>query len=109
MVIHAGQNRRMFNDRLNSPSTPCIDGLVQDCSNTSAIAMELLQSYTKPSISRLDERAIGQVLWIFRISISTNYIELHFSLIFTKIYLQTKYNYLSIPNCNDGSGKPPLK
>ena len=27
-----------------------IDGLVQDCSNSSALAMELLQSYTKPSI-----------------------------------------------------------
>ena len=26
-----------------------IDGLVQDCSNSSALAMELLQSYTKPS------------------------------------------------------------
>ena len=25
-----------------------IDGLVQDCSNSSALAMELLQSYTKP-------------------------------------------------------------
>ena len=27
-----------------------IDGLVQDCSNSSALTMELLQSYTKPSI-----------------------------------------------------------
>ena len=27
-----------------------IDGLVQDCSNSSATALELLQSYTKPSI-----------------------------------------------------------
>ena len=27
-----------------------IDGLVQDCSNSSAFAMELLQSYIKPSI-----------------------------------------------------------
>ena len=27
-----------------------IDGLVQDCNNSSALAMELLQSYTKPSI-----------------------------------------------------------
>ena len=26
-----------------------IDGLVQDCSNSSALAMELLQSCTKPS------------------------------------------------------------
>ena len=25
-----------------------IDGLVQDCSNSSALAMELLQSYAKP-------------------------------------------------------------
>ena len=28
-----------------------IDGLVQDCSNSSANALELLQSYTNPSIS----------------------------------------------------------
>ena len=27
-----------------------IDGLVQDCSNSSALAMELLQSCIKPSI-----------------------------------------------------------
>ena len=27
-----------------------IDGLVQDCSNSSALAVELLQSCTKPSI-----------------------------------------------------------
>ena len=27
-----------------------IDGLVQDCSNSSALALELLQSCTKPSI-----------------------------------------------------------
>ena len=27
-----------------------IDGLVSDCSNSSALAMELLQSCTKPSI-----------------------------------------------------------
>ena len=36
-----------------------IDGLVQDCSNSSALAMELLQSCTKPSIYTLialDER-----------------------------------------------------
>ena len=30
-----------------------IDGLVQDCSNSSALAMELLQSYTTPSIHYL--------------------------------------------------------
>ena len=30
-----------------------IDGLVQDCSNSSALAMELLQSSTKPSILRI--------------------------------------------------------
>ena len=27
-----------------------VDGLVQDCSNSSALAMELLQSCTKPSM-----------------------------------------------------------
>ena len=29
-----------------------INGLVQDCSNSSALAMELLQSCTKPSICK---------------------------------------------------------
>ena len=28
-----------------------IDGLMEDCSNSSALAMELLQSYAKPSKS----------------------------------------------------------
>ena len=32
------------------------DGLVQDCSNSSALAMELLQFYTKPSIYHHDYR-----------------------------------------------------
>ena len=30
-----------------------VDGLVQDCSNSSALAMELLQSSTKPSMCYL--------------------------------------------------------
>ena len=34
-----------------------INGLVQDCSNSSALAMELLQSYTKPCI-------YGKAVWI---------------------------------------------
>ena len=34
-----------------------IDGLVQDCSNSSALAMELLQSCTKPSILSLPQPA----------------------------------------------------
>ena len=33
--------------------TRLIDGLVQDCSNSSVLAMELLQSCTKPSICSL--------------------------------------------------------
>ena len=37
---------------LNSPrlGNACIDGLVQDCSISNAVALEILQSYTKPSI-----------------------------------------------------------
>ena len=34
-----------------------LDGLVQDCSNSSALAMELLQSCTKPLIwGHIDEQ-----------------------------------------------------
>ena len=29
---------------------PYVDGLAEKCSNSSALAMELLRSYTKPSI-----------------------------------------------------------
>ena len=32
-----------------------IDGLAQDCRNSSALAMELLQSCTKPSKCRLQD------------------------------------------------------
>ena len=34
----------------NMPALGYIDGLVQDCSNSIASALELLQSYTKPAI-----------------------------------------------------------
>ena len=34
-----------------------IDGLVQDCSNSNALAMELLQSCTKPSMYLLSVSA----------------------------------------------------
>ena len=37
-------------DKLLGPYIRYIDGLVQDCSNSSALAMELLQSCTEPSI-----------------------------------------------------------
>ena len=39
-----------------------IDGLVQDCSNSSALAMEWLQSCTKPSRWRLQSELEGR-LW----------------------------------------------
>ena len=39
-----------------------IDGLVQDCSNSSALAMELLQSFTKPSIWAVNF-TVDVVLW----------------------------------------------
>ena len=46
----------MFNNEtlvcnLSSAAAVYIDGLVQDCSNSRVLAMELLQSCTKPSIS----------------------------------------------------------
>ena len=39
------EKERIWKDKLS-----CIDGLVQDCSNSIANALELLQSCTKPSI-----------------------------------------------------------
>ena len=39
------------------------DGLVQDCSNSRTLAMELLQSCAKPSISRIRESALQDVAW----------------------------------------------
>ena len=38
-----------------------IDGLVQDCSNSSALAMELLLSCAKPSISHIGNATIGTI------------------------------------------------
>ena len=41
-----------------------INGLVQDCSNSSALAMELLQSFTKPSIcDKAVNFTVDVVLW----------------------------------------------
>ena len=40
-------------------SDPYIDGLVQDCSNSIATALELLQSCTKPSIYELASKSYG--------------------------------------------------
>ena len=37
-----------------------MDGLVQDCSNSSALAMELLQSCTKPSVLSINTLRLGQ-------------------------------------------------
>ena len=55
---------------MNSPTTPDIDGLVQDCSNSIAYALKLLQSYTKPSICCSPR---GQTLWsILDVVIVTN-------------------------------------
>ena len=42
--------RQWISHKIFITSIEChIDGLVQDCSNSSALAMELLQSYTKLS------------------------------------------------------------
>ena len=38
-----------MSSQLSCDDTHQIDGLVRDCSISSAIAMEMLQSYTKPS------------------------------------------------------------
>ena len=53
-----GKHKSKF---LRIPHTQYIDGLVQDCSNSSALAMELQQSCTMPSMSpsREDHRVAG--------------------------------------------------
>ena len=38
-----------------------IDGLAQDCSNSSALAMELLQFCTKLSVFVLDQLKLGTI------------------------------------------------
>ena len=40
----------------------CIDGLVQDCSNSSANALELLQSCTKPSFVNIEMTQVVEIL-----------------------------------------------
>ena len=46
----ASVNRQMEINRREQITDQQVDGLVQDCSNSSALAVELLQSYTKPSM-----------------------------------------------------------
>ena len=57
-LMDIGKNRTLpINKLLDKMRTPCtidvvyciLDGLVQDCSNSSALAMELMQSCTKLS------------------------------------------------------------
>ena len=48
---------------------PHIDGLVQDCSNSTALAMELLQSWTKPSILLSSAKSVRWVLSIGTLSL----------------------------------------
>ena len=47
-INHYNDYGRTLSHTLNSQNTSRIDGLVQDCSNSSASALELLQSCTKP-------------------------------------------------------------
>ena len=59
-----------------------MDGLVQDCSNSIANALELLQSYTKPSIYSNSQEAHGNVftllcfalVWLRLSSVKCNHI-----------------------------------
>ena len=48
------------------PVHTCIDGLAQDCSISSASAMEILQSCTKPSISQTHKHKIFRK-WLYNI------------------------------------------
>ena len=50
---------RWIINRRQAVETSCIAGLVQDCSNSIANALELLQSYTKPSLSWQLRRVIA--------------------------------------------------
>ena len=50
MAWHRIGDKPLAESMLTRFTDAYIDGLVQDCSNFSALAMELLQSCTKPSI-----------------------------------------------------------
>ena len=57
--------------RYDTPVTSLhIDGLVQDCSNSVALAMELLQSYTEPSIWSV----VLRILPILTMSLALSYL-----------------------------------
>ena len=47
---HHEGNKALYTPMQSQFTNAYIDGLVQDCSNSSALAMELLQFCTKPSI-----------------------------------------------------------
>ena len=51
---------------VSSSASPYVDGLVQDCSISIANALEILQSFTKPSIymrPRLDHHRVSRCPW----------------------------------------------
>ena len=75
-----------------------IDGLVQDCSNSSALAMELLQSCTKP--------------WKCACNISRNQCDFHMPVLIWEtltlpwnIWSQTEADKMNTCNKNDALGK----
>ena len=51
-MVAEGKNGHFDIIRSHGPSKYKLSGLVQDYNNSSALEMELLQSYTKPSIWR---------------------------------------------------------
>ena len=53
LIIRKLEQLAILWKQMNFCANVNIDGLVQDCSNSNALAMELLQSRTEPSIRKI--------------------------------------------------------
>ena len=67
-----------------------LDGLVQDCCISSLLAMEILQSYTEPSVCEWDTYTY------------TVYLRMWHGCVILSIFF-VLYNYLPVPNFDDSS------
>ena len=87
---------------------PCVDCFAQDCSNSSALAMELLQSCTKPSMCTFREVLCVPNYLQGLLLINKPIVNLWHDQVIHP-HNTTGYNYSTMPNFISGSTESPLK
>ena len=80
--------KQNINQSFGTQKTLNIEGLVQDCCNYSVLAMELLQSCTKPPMYQLQGWYLRCILWVLR---RKNKGQMHPTLYYYKISMGCKH------------------